>query len=332
MSRTSGTILFLAFLLAFDANPVAGVEFGVQLAPEKLDYDSLRRAFQLVERLGYESVWLNDHFLPLQGDEDDPHFETWTLLPALGKATQKIRVGVLVSGNTYRHPAVLAKMAATVDHILGGRLEFGIGAGWAEREHRAYGIPFYTARERAERLGEALETILRLWTRDRADFRGRYYRLEDAPFAPKPLQRPHPPIVVGGQGRKWILPLVARYADEWNVPVGIDPEGIRARKEILHAECQRVGRTPCVERISVMLPLVHMSGLPLAEPLTRLYARTFYSEGVARSLLAGSPESIRERIRAYVDAGVTRIVVTTRPRFAPELLERFAREVVPAFR
>ncbi|MGH7818982.1 MAG: TIGR03560 family F420-dependent LLM class oxidoreductase, partial [Candidatus Binatia bacterium] len=199
------------------------IEFGIQTPPEGTTWQELLETWQEAERLGYESAWVYDHFAPIIGDHDGPVLEGWTLLAALAAKTEKIRIGVLVTGNTYRNPAVLAKMATTVDHVSGGRLEFGIGAAWAEFEHTAYGIPFYTAKERAERLGEALEVIKRLWTQEHATFDGKYYDLREAPFAPKNVQKPHPPIVIGGKGEKWIMPLVGRYADEWNVPIGVTP-------------------------------------------------------------------------------------------------------------
>jgi F420-dependent oxidoreductase-like protein len=308
------------------------VEFGVQIAPENATYEDIVATWKLVEDLGYDSAWLNDHFMPLMGDKDQSHFEAWTMLAALATQTQRIRIGILVSGNTYREPAVLAKMATTVDHISHGRLNFGIGAGWAEFEHRAYGIPFYTARERAERLGEALAVITTLWGANHPTFDGKYYHLFQAPFAPKPVQQPHPPIVVGGQGKKWLMPLVARYADEWNVPVGVTPQGMRKRLEIIRAECQRLNRSPCVRRVSVFLPLINMTNLPVAETATRLAVRLRAGDKIARSVLAGSVDDIKARIQQFVDAGATSVIITTRPALNHELMRRFATEVMPAFR
>jgi F420-dependent oxidoreductase-like protein len=311
--------------------PAAPIEFGVQIAPEKSSYDDLVATWQMIEGLGYDNVWLNDHFMPIMGDRGAPHLEAWTLLAALATQTERIRIGVLVSGNTYRHPAVLAKMATTIDHVSRGRLNLGIGAGWEEIEHRAYGIPFYSAEERAARLAEALEVITRLWSGDRSTWKGEYYELLDAPFSPKPLQRPHPPIVIGGQGKRLIMPIVARYADEWNVPPGVSPEGVRERLSIVRRKCRRLKRSPCIANVSVFLPLVNMTNVPLAGPLTRLGARFVVGKRVASSLLAGSPREIRRRIQEYVDAGATRIIITTRPAQSRRLMRRFAREVMPAF-
>jgi len=237
-----------------------------------------------------------------------------------------------VTGNTYRNPALLAKMATTVDIISGGRLYLGIGAAWFEPEHVAYGFPFYSAHERAERLGESLEVITRLWTADHPSFAGKYYSLTNAPFNPRPVQKPHPPIVIGGQGKKWIMPLVARYADGWNVPIGVSPTGIKKRMEIVHAECQRIGRTPCDIEVSAFLVLYSMSDVPLMGSATRLGARVIAGKRVSRSILAGSAKEITDLIRSYVDAGATHIIVHIEPPYDPQLLRRFATEVIPNFR
>jgi F420-dependent oxidoreductase-like protein len=305
------------------------VRFGVQTPAEDLTYEQMRETWRLIESLGYDSVWLADHLAPVLGDKDRPYHEAWTLLSALAAQTSRIRVGVLVTSNTFRSPALLAKMATTVDHVSGGRLALGIGAGWVEAEHRAYGIPFHTAEERAQRLGEALEVITRLWDDDHPTLDGRFYDLERAPFAPKPVQRPHPPIVVGGQGPKWIMPLVARWADEWNVPLGITPDGMRARRAALDAECARLGRAPCVPDVSVFLVLGRITDDPVPEETARPQATTPFLEKVLVSLLQGSPAQITAKIRTYVDAGATSVIVVSTDHAR---LRRFAAEVVPAFR
>ncbi len=335
--RMANLLLALASLwlagasLAADA-PQKPIRFGVQMAPEDVTYEQVLETARLVDQLGYDSFWLNDHFIPILGDKDRPHLESWIVLAALAPQVERIRLGILVTGNTYRHPAVLAKMATTVDQISRGRLDFGIGAGWEEFEHRAYGIPFYTAKERSKRLAEALEVITRLWRDDHPSYDGAYYDLSKAPFAPKPAQRPHPPIVVGGQGKQWIMPIVARYADEWNVPVGIPPEGMRERLAFLREECQRIGRSPCVSGVSVFLPLANISDVPLAGAATRLGARVLYDERAATSVLAGSAEEITQKIRTFTDAGATHVIITTRPAINHDLMRRFATEIVPAFR
>ena len=330
MSRLIVIMLAILWPVAAAADG-RSIQFGVQIAPENASYEEIVATWKLLDDLGYDSAWLNDHFIPTMGDKDQPHFDAWTMLAALAPSTQRIRMGILVSGNTYRHPAVLAKMATTVDHISHGRLNFGVGAGWEEFEHRAYGIPFYSAQERVERLGEALEVITQLWGRSRPTFNGKYYQLFEAPFAPKPVQQPHPPIVVGGQGKKWLMPIVARYADEWNVAVGVTPAGMRKRLEIIREECKRINRSPCVTGVSVFLPLVNITNVPLAETATRLAARVVAGKKAARSVLAGSVDDIKGRIQEYIDAGATSVIITTRPSLNHDLMRRFATEIMPAF-
>ena len=322
----------LLFTLPLAGAAFAGpkVSFGILMSQESTTWEDLVATWKEAERLGFESAWLYDHFIPTSGDRDGSVFEGWTTLAALATQTEKIRIGILVTGNTYRNPAILAKMATTVDHISGGRLEFGIGAAWEEHEHRAYGIPFYTARERAQRLGEALEVITRLWKEEKPSFRGQYYSLHQAEFEPKPVQKPHPPIVVGGQGEKWIMPLVGRYADEWNAPL-VSPEGVRERLKIAQQARERAGRSGRLERVSVVFPLVSITNVPLAGTVTRLAARLKVEKRVADAMLAGSASSIRERIAEYVEAGANRVIVSLRPPIEHGLMRKFAEEVMPAF-
>jgi alkanesulfonate monooxygenase SsuD/methylene tetrahydromethanopterin reductase-like flavin-dependent oxidoreductase (luciferase family) len=222
-------------------------------------------------------------------------------------------------------------MATTVDQISHGRLVLGIGAAWFERDHTAYGFDFGTPRERARKLDEALQVITKLWTEDHPSFTGRYYRLDHAPFAPRNVQKPHPPIVIGGQGKQWIAPLVARYGDGWNAVTGIDPDGIRERRALIEAECRKIGRTPCPTDVSVLVPLVAITDIPLAGPVVRLGARVMVGKDIARSVLADSPGAIRDRIRTYADAGATEIILSLRPPFDRGMLRRFAQDIMPAF-
>jgi F420-dependent oxidoreductase-like protein len=314
------------------APPARKILFGIQTGQQDTTYADLVAVWKEAEALGFDSAWDFDHFIPIRGDKDGPCLEGWTLLSALATQTSKIRIGTLVTGNTYRNPALLAKMTTTVDIVSGGRLNLGIGAGWFETDHTAYGFSYYTAKERAERLGEALDVMTQLWTKDHPTFAGKYYKLDNAPFNPPPVQRPHPPIIIGGQGKKWIMPLVARYADGWNVPIGVSPEGIRKRMEIVHKECDRIGRKPCNVEVSALLILYSISDVPLAGSAIKLGARVIEGKGISRSLLVGSPKDITEQIRPYVDAGVTHVIVHIEPPFNAEMLRRFATEVIPNFR
>jgi F420-dependent oxidoreductase-like protein len=306
------------------------VRFGIQ-TPNHTSWDDLLATWREADTLGYDTAYLYDHFMPIFADPEGDNLEGWTALAALAAETSRIRIGILVTGNTYRNPALLAKMATTVDHISRGRLILGIGASWHEPEHDAYGFHFGSARERAERLDEALQVITRLWRDDHPSFAGKYYRLERAPYAPRNVQRPHPPIVIGGQGKEWIIPLVARYADGWNAVTGVTPDGIRERRRIIEEECARVGRSPCPTDVSVLIPLLAITRIPLAGPVVRLGARAVVRKEVADAVLADSPDGIKKRLRPYVDAGVNEIILNLRPPYDRDLLREFAEEIIPAF-
>jgi F420-dependent oxidoreductase-like protein len=299
-------LLVLAALLApatcRAASPAAQIRFGIHTPNQDTTWDDLLASWKEAEALGFDSAWVYDHFIPIFGNQDGPCLEGWTALSALAAETKRMRIGVMVTGNTYRNPALVAKMATTVDHVSHGRLVLGIGAGWFERDHTAYGFSFGTPKERARKLAEALQVITKLWNDDHPSFTGKYYSLAKAPYAPKNVQRPHPPIVVGGQGKQWIVPLVARYGDGWNAVSGVTPDGVRERIGIIEGECRRIGRRPCPHDVSVLLPLT-----------------------------ADSSDAIEKRVREYVDAGATEIVLGLRPPFDRELLRRFAREVMPRF-
>jgi F420-dependent oxidoreductase-like protein len=315
-----------------EAAPKKRIQFGIQTGQQDVTYEQIRDIWQEAERLGFDSAWDFDHFAPIRGDFEGPCLEGWTLLGALAAETTRIRMGTLVTGNTYRNPALVAKMATTLDQISRGRIYLGIGAAWFEKEHVAYGFPFYTAKERAERLGEALQVIHALWGPAPRNFDGQYYDVVDAPWNPPNVQQPRPPIVIGGKGKKWIMPLVGRYADAWNVPIGVSPQGIRSRMEIVRSECQKAGRASCDIEVQAFLVLFNITDVPLAGPVLRFGARIIEDKRVAQSILAGTANEIAERIQTYVDAGATHIIMNIQPPYDPELLRRFAREVMPRFR
>lgn len=213
-------------------------------------YDVLERFWKDADELGYHGVWNYDHFYGLQ-DPDADTFEGWTTLSAMAALTTRARVGCMVTGVTYRHPAVLAKMAVAVDHISSGRLEFGIGAAWHVDEHTGFGIDFPSAGVRIAMLDEACEIIRRMWTEDKVDHEGRFWTLREARCNPKPVQS-HVPIVIGGSGEKKTLRVVARHADEWNVP-GAIPDEYKRLSAILDEHCVAVGRDPGTIKRSVQL-------------------------------------------------------------------------------
>ncbi|MGD8416552.1 MAG: TIGR03560 family F420-dependent LLM class oxidoreductase, partial [Pseudomonadales bacterium] len=179
-------------------------------------FDEVLELCSHAEQTGWDGLWYADHFMPNAEDTSAPWPEAWITLAALGARVPRVRLGTLVTGNTYRHPAVLAKMAATLDHITAGRVVLGLGSGWQENEHMQYGIPFYTVVERLKRLDEACQVIKSLFSETKTTFAGNYYQLEDASLEPKPVQKPLP-LLIGGGGEKMTLKITAKYADEWNV-------------------------------------------------------------------------------------------------------------------
>lgn len=226
------------------------MRISVKLAPV-FDYPELERFWLTADGLGFEAIWNYDHFYGLV-ENPTPTYEGWTSLAAMAVLIRNARVGCMVSSVTYRNPAMLAKMAVTVDHISNGRLEFGIGAGWHEAEHRGYGIEFPKPGTRVAMLDEALTVIRRLWTEESVTFSGRFFTLRDALCEPKPIQRPRPPIVIGGSQPK-MLRVIARHADEWNMPSHEGPSKWAEVNERLHEACREVGREASEVRRSVQL-------------------------------------------------------------------------------
>lgn len=308
------------------------IRFGVQTWTQRATWAELKETWKLIDALGYDTAWTWDHFYPINGDVSDPCLEGWITLSALAAETSRVKVGVLVTGNTYRHPAVLAKMATTLDHTSGGRLILGLGAAWYEREHRAYGIPFYTTAERIRRLGEASEIIRRLWTEKRVTYHGQYYELLDAYCEPKPLQTPHPPLLIGGAGEKLTLAVVARHADIWNT-FG-SPETFRRKITILAEHCQRVGRNLSDIEISWagtgVITDSNEEKRALLEFLASLWGGR--PEEIEPGTLIGSVDEVVERIGRLIEVGVTHFIVTARSPFNHRFLEVFARRVIPQFR
>jgi F420-dependent oxidoreductase-like protein len=340
MRRTGLTTALILWLLTdialVHSAPVSHpLRFGIQTPQQDMTWEELRSLWQEAERLGFDSAWVFDHFMPVFGDKAGPTLEGGMLLSALALETSRLRIGCLVTGNTYRHPAVLAKMATTVDHLSNGRLELGIGAAWYAEEHRAYGIPFYTAKERAERLGEAVTVIRKLWSEKQANFAGKYYHLKDAPFEPKPLQNPHPPLVIGGDGRQWILPTVAHSADGWNCPFGHSPDTAAELNRLIDGYCQEIGRDPTEIERSIFIPLALSKSRVRSWAVTlgfAFYLRTWPWQA-SRRVLVGTPGQVTEQIEQYIRAGITHFILLIPPTYDPhDTLRLFATEVMPAFR
>ena len=261
-------------------------------------YQEVLRLARHVESSGWDGLWYADHFMPNADDTSAPWPEAWTTLAALGAQVPRLRLGTLVAGNTYRHPAVLAKMAATLDHITGGRVVLGLGSGWQENEHRQYGIPFHTVGERLRRLDEACQVIKLLFSETKSSFEGRYYQLDAASLEPKPVQNPLP-LLIGGGGEKMTLKITARHADEWNV--WGSPEVLRHKMSVLDGHCTDVGRDPAaIKRTAVAL--VFMSD-------DESYLERMRSANIPQPHLIGTPEQIRGEMDAYVSLGVDEFIV-----------------------
>ena len=220
------------------------MRFAFKTAPQNTTWRDMLAVWQEADDIElFESGWTFDHFYPIFSDSAGPCLEGWMTLTALAQATRRLRLGTLVTGIHYRHPAVLANMAATLDIVSGGRLELGIGAGWNEAESGAYGIELGGPAQRSDRFAEACQVIVSLLTRQTTDFTGKYYQLTSARCEPKPVQQPHPPIVIGGSGERRTLRTAARFAQHWNF-VGGPPEEFARKREVLHAHCHDIGRDP----------------------------------------------------------------------------------------
>jgi F420-dependent oxidoreductase-like protein len=220
------------------------VRFAIKTMPQHTTWRAMLDVWQAADDIDlFESAWNWDHFYPLSGDHAGPNFEGWTMIAAMAQATRRIRVGCQVTGMIYRHPAVLANMAATVDHIAEGRLELGLGAAWNEEETAAYGIPLPPLKERFDRFDEGVEAIVRLLSDPVTTFEGRHVRLTEARCEPKPVQQPCPPVVIGGTGRRRTLRTAARWADQWN-SLPPSPEAWRELREVLDGHCATEGRNP----------------------------------------------------------------------------------------
>ena len=243
---------------------MTSLRYGLKLS-QNATIGQYRAVWRIADDAGFDHCWCMDHFATLGERDDGPIFEAWALLAAMAAATSRTRVGCAVTGNTYRHPAVLAKAAVTVDHLSGGRLEFGIGAGWAENEHTMLGLPFGTGGDRADRLEEACQVIRSLWTQELTSFAGQHYQLIGAVAEPKPVQQPHPPIWIGGAGRRRTLRIAAQHASVWNAPGG-SPEEVADLSGVLDRHCAEIGRDPSEIRrsVQVRMPASPDEMLPLA--------------------------------------------------------------------
>ena len=280
---------------------------------------------QHAERTGWDGVWLADHFMPLGDDTSGPMQECFTALAGLAASVPRVRIGSIVAGNTYRNPAVLAKQAATIDQIADGRFVLGIGAGWQENEHVAYGIEFSTVKGRLDRLEEACALITSLFANDQSNYDGHYYKLTGAPLVPKPVQ-PHMPLLVGGGGEKRTMRIAAEYADEWNV--WGDPNLLAQKGAVLEAHCMNLDRDPKTIRHSANALLY------LSEDATWVADRK--TRPAARPTIVGTPAEVVDIMGAYRDAGVDEIIIPDfnlgDPSRKRATMDLFINEVAPHVR
>jgi F420-dependent oxidoreductase-like protein len=250
------------------------------------------------ERTGWDGIWIADHFMPAGGDLDQPMHECFTLLAALAAAVPRVRLGSLVAGNTYRHPAVLAKEAVTIDHISGGRLVFGLGAGWQENEHDAYGIELPGIKGRLDRFEEACAIVTSLLREPRTTFKGEHYVITEAPLDPKPVNG-HLPFLVGGGGEKRTMRIAARFADEWNV--WGDPALLVQKNGVLDRHCEDLGRDPAtIKRSANALLFLSDDEKWVGERRER---------SVGRPSIIGTPAEVVEVVAAYEEAGVDELII-----------------------
>ena len=305
------------------------VKFSVRIHQRGYSFEALKRVWQEADRLGYHSATLFDL---LNGDL----LECWTTLSALAAVTDRIRLTPMVLANTYRPPALLAKMASTLDVISGGRLELGIGAGGGRGDHQASGYPFPSTRVRVEMLEEAMEVMKRLWTHPKADFQGTYYTLDQASNEPKPVQKPHPPILIGGHGERYLLRAVAKHADICNIGSEMSLEEHRDKLDVLERHCREVGRDPAE------IEVTHNARLIIAENQREFDSKAAHAASQVnmsvsdykRSIsgaIAGTPEQCIQQIEPYVEAGIRYFMLIFQDPVSVEDLQLFARDVMPHF-
>jgi F420-dependent oxidoreductase-like protein len=277
------------------------------------------------EKLGFHSIWLVDHMWT-GGMPDLDHHECLALMAGLSAKTEKIRIGTLVICNSYRNPALLAKTLATIDHISNGRLEIGYGAGWMEPEYKAYGYQFPSMGTRLKMFEEGLHIMKALFTEKRATFEGRHYKINEAICNPKPVQKPHPPITIGGSGEKVMLKLVAKFADRWNCPAGY--ESFDHKFNVLKQHCKDIGRD--VNTIDISEQLLVCIGQSDAEVEAKWKAAQMLKPFVTTGI-KGTPKQLIEQLKQRVAMGITTFTIFFSDFAPPPTLELFAKEVMPAF-
>ena len=297
-------------------------------------YEAMTRVGQEAERLGFDSIWVYDHFHTVPKPVLETTFECWSITAGLARDTSTIRIGQMVTCNAYRPPSLMAKIASTVDVMSHGRLDFGIGAGWYEHEWRAYGYGFPDAPTRLKMLGEALPIIKAMWTEDYATYEGKYYQINGAINEPKGVQKPHPPIWIGGGGEKVTLKLVAQYGDASNFG-GMDPAEFTKKADILRAHCDRLGRDydTIVKSTNITAYLLEPSEVDRADELTKPYRPPGMSlEDARKQAFIGTPAELVSLCASLQNAGASYFLIYLSAARQPGQMELLAREVVDVLR
>ena len=305
------------------------MKFGVQVNCYRTTWEAIKASIEVMEGTRWNSLWFADHFLP-PGRREDEHmaaFEGYTLIAVAAGMTQKLRLGHLVLGNTYRNPGLLAKMATTLDQASQGRFELALGAAWFKREHEAYGWTFPSMKERQDRFQEACELLRLLFTADGpVDYRGRYYQLDQAPLSPGCYQKPHVPIMVGGTGERRTLRTLAMYGDIFNLDgwagQGMSLDVYRHKIGVLERHCADVGRDPAEIKRTLLMPL------QITDDKARIER---FQKALGPGSMAGPPSEIVDRIGAFQDEGVAEIMFGAVPTGNVEVFQRVEEEIVAAF-
>ena len=305
---------------------------------EGVTWDDWTRLARLTEEHGLEGLFRSDHYTAIIRADADA-LDAWATLAGLAAITSRIRLGTLVSPATFRHPSVLARTAATVDHISGGRVDVGMGSGWYEREHETHGFPFLDGKRRFELFAEQVEIVVRSWTRERFDHDGAAYELHGQLALPTPVQKPHPPLVLGGSVKRRFAGLAARFADEVNT-LGADPDELRARKAVLDDACEESGRDPATLGFSVMTAcfvgethgdVLERVGQFLSIRDDGTHPETLIAERRDR-WLAGTVDEVAERIRELGDLGVTRVFLQHLNHGDDDMVALVGNRLLPALR
>jgi F420-dependent oxidoreductase-like protein len=316
------------------------MQFGLQHPNYNFDYDghdasqiigSLKNLATRAENLGFDSFWVMDHFHQISpvGKQEDPMLEGWTTISVLAGLTSRIKLGTLVTGIIYRHPSVLAKMGATLDVLSKGRLFMGIGAAWNQEESLAYGIPFFPNKERLLRLEEAIQIIRKMWTEEEpaATFNGKYYQINNAYCNPKPIQKPSPPIMIGGSGERYTLKIIAKYADACNL-FG-STETVKRKLSILREHCKSVGRDyDSILKTKLGFVVIDNDKKMVEKRVQQIISNGIPKEQVGEFVIYGTPDDVLKQIELLEEVGIQYLIVDLEPYRELEALEVFGNSIV----